>query len=88
MLEKWVVGLLGAVACTLASAGEEASKPSKAPVQLSDAELDEVTAGGVLSVIIITPGKGSHTLNEHERSIFIVGLGPGTPPSHTIIKTP
>jgi hypothetical protein len=88
MLKKWVVGLLGAVACTLASAGEEASKPPREPVQLTDAELDQVTAGRVLAVIIITPGKGSHTLNEHDRSIIIFGAGPGTPPSHTIIKTP
>jgi hypothetical protein len=88
MMKKWAIGLLGALAFSFAIASEEASERPKAPVQLTDAELDQVTAGGVLAIIIITPGKGSHTSNEHEKSIIILGLGKGTPPFHSITKTP
>lgn len=87
-MKKWAIGLVGALAFSLAIAGEEASEKPKAPVQLTDAELDQVTAGRVLAIIIITPGKGSHTMNEHDRSIIIFGAGQGATPSHTIIKTP
>lgn len=90
MLKKWIVCLLGALAFSQATAGEKAPESPKQPVQLSDAELDQITAGGVLAVIILTPGKGSHFSNAHERTILIQGLGKDSPaaPSHTIIKAP
>ena len=87
-MKKWAIGLVGALAFSLAIAGEEASERPKPPVQLTDAELDQVTAGGVLAIIIITPGKGSHEMIDHDRSIVIFGAGRGATPSHTIIKTP
>lgn len=88
MPKKWIVGVLAMTAFCAASAGEEAPQPPREPVQLTDVELDQVTAGGVLAVIIITPGKGSHEMIDHDRSIIIFGAGPGATPSHTIIKTP
>jgi hypothetical protein len=94
MLKKMVCGAVIAGAFVFNVAAEdrvdqrspETARPTA--VQLSDAELDHITAGGVLAVIIFTPGNGSHTSNSGDRSIIITGLGRGGEPSHTIIKTP
>ena len=86
MLKKLVVGLVSMLAFSMAAADEGKVQAPREPVQLTDTELDQITAGGVLAIIIVTPGKGSHQSIGTEPSIFIIGQGKGTIPFHAIIK--
>jgi hypothetical protein len=52
------------------------SVPSRA-VRLSDAELDEVTAGAVLTVIIAPPSNASQFHQGDKVTVLILGTGKG-----------
>jgi hypothetical protein len=81
MLRKLAGGMVAAFALVCAAQAEEEKQAQVAPgarepVQLSDAELDEVTAG--ITVVVFTPGKGGVTINEPARTVLITGGSPST----------
>ena len=81
MLKKLACGIVAAFALVCAAQAEEEKQTRAAPgtpepVRLSDAELDEVTAG--ITVVLFTPGKGNVTINEPNRTIIITGGSPNT----------
>jgi hypothetical protein len=81
MLRKLAFGVVAALALVCAAQAEEQKQAQVAPggpepVQLSDAELDEVTAG--ITVVVFTPGKGGVTINEPTRTVLITGGSPST----------
>ena len=81
MLKKLACAVVAAFALVCAAQAEEEKQTQAAPgipelLRLSDAELDEVTAG--VTVVLFTPGQGNVTINEPNRSILITGGSPST----------
>ena len=84
MLNKMVCAVVAGLAFACAAQAEDekqiqapvTASATPEPVQLSDAELDEVTAG--ITVVLFTPGKGGVTINEPNRTIVITGGSPST----------
>lgn len=81
MMKKLACAVVAALALVGAAQADEEKQTQVAPgnpepVQLSDAELDGVTAG--ITVVVFTPGKAGVTINEPNRSILITGGAPST----------
>lgn len=81
MMKRLACAVVAALALVGAAQAEEEKQTQVAPgipepLQLSDAELDEVTAG--ITVVVFTPGKAGVTINEPNRSILITGGAPST----------
>lgn len=82
-MSKYAAVLLAAVFATASAfayaeepIGTEKQSAVRAPVQLSDAELDEITAGDV-AVILLTPGPNAHAAGGGNNTVLIFPNGGG-----------
>jgi hypothetical protein len=91
MVKKLACGMVAGLAMACAAHAEEekqvqapvaAAEAAKEPLKLSDAELDEITAG--VTVVLFTPGNSVSSIGPN-RTILITG---GSPSTFGFVATP
>lgn len=83
-MSKSAAVLLAAVFATASAFAyaEDTKRPQeqragRAPIQLTDAELDQITAGAFVTISVFPPNDSFRLMQRHDTSITIIGSGQG-----------
>ena len=74
MAKRWAATLITASIAFAGSVFAQDTEPSKA-VRLTDAELDTITAGSVVTVAVFPPGNASTLVQKDNITVLVLGSG-------------